>query len=110
MSEPRKQTVLVTGSSGCLGQHVVRLLHENDDTVGEIRCYDLKPYQNNLRKCSVELSDKWQFVGVSKWRSEKRACLSPAISRAIDLGNYQLLVSPSVELIVIFVFSVVTRA
>lgn len=46
----KKQTVLVTGSSGCLGQHVVKLLHENDETVQEIRCYDIKPFQNNLRK------------------------------------------------------------
>lgn len=55
MSEARKQTVLVTGSSGCLGQHLVKLLHENDDTVGEIRCYDIKPYQNNLRKCEYAI-------------------------------------------------------
>lgn len=53
MAEARKQTVLVTGSSGCLGQHIVKLLHENDDTVGEIRCYDIKPYQNNLRKLNL---------------------------------------------------------
>ncbi|XP_027199978.1 3 beta-hydroxysteroid dehydrogenase type 7 [Dermatophagoides pteronyssinus] len=44
-----KQIVLVTGSSGCLGQHVVRLLHEQDDSVQEIRCFDLKPFSNNLK-------------------------------------------------------------
>lgn len=47
-TEKQKQTVLVTGSSGCLGQHVVRLLHERDDDVGEIRCFDRKPFSNNL--------------------------------------------------------------
>ncbi|RWS11786.1 3 beta-hydroxysteroid dehydrogenase type 7-like protein [Dinothrombium tinctorium] len=43
-----KQTVLVTGASGFLGQHIIRLLQEKDPTVGEIRCLDLKPYYNNL--------------------------------------------------------------
>lgn len=50
IKESHKQIVLVTGSSGCLGQHIVKLLHENDDTVQEIRCFDIKPFQNNLRK------------------------------------------------------------
>ena len=45
-----QQIVLVTGSSGCLGQHVVKLLHEHDDQVGEVRCFDIKPFQMNLRK------------------------------------------------------------
>ncbi|CAG2107143.1 unnamed protein product [Medioppia subpectinata] len=44
-----KQVVLVTGASGCLGQHIVKLLQEKDDSVREIRCMDLKPYQNNLQ-------------------------------------------------------------
>lgn len=46
----KKQTILVTGSSGCLGQHIVKMLHEVDDSVGEIRCMDIRPYQNNLRE------------------------------------------------------------
>ena len=45
-----KQVVLVTGASGCLGQNIVKLLQEKDDSVKEIRCLDLKPYQNNLRE------------------------------------------------------------
>lgn len=52
-SETKKQVVLVTGSSGCLGQHIVKLLHENDDSVGHIRCYDVKEYKNNLSKLNV---------------------------------------------------------
>ena len=43
-----KNIVLVTGSSGFLGQHVVKLLQEKDDNVDEIRCFDLIRYQNNL--------------------------------------------------------------
>ena len=53
MSVTRKQTVLVTGSSGCLGQHVVKLLHEKDQSVGEVRCFDIKPFHNNLRKFAL---------------------------------------------------------
>ncbi|KAI1292310.1 3 beta-hydroxysteroid dehydrogenase/Delta 5--_4-isomerase type 4 [Halotydeus destructor] len=43
-----KQSILVTGSSGFLGQHVVKLLQEQDRSVKEIRCLDIKPYKNNL--------------------------------------------------------------
>lgn len=47
--EKRKiQVVLVTGSSGFLGQHVVKLLQEQDKTVKEIRLFDTKPYENKL--------------------------------------------------------------
>lgn len=48
MSDSVKQTILVTGASGFLGQHIVKLLQEQDRTVKEIRCLDLKAYRNNL--------------------------------------------------------------
>lgn len=44
----KKEIVVVTGSSGCLGQHIVKLLQEKDDNVGEIRLFDRKPYENTL--------------------------------------------------------------
>lgn len=43
------EVVLVTGSSGFLGQHVVKLLQEFDKNVKEIRLFDTKPYENNLK-------------------------------------------------------------
>lgn len=43
-----KDIVLVTGSSGFLGQHIVKLLQEKDDEVEEIRLFDNRPYKNNL--------------------------------------------------------------
>ena len=39
-----------SGGSGFLGQHIVKLLQENDPKVREIRILDLKPYVNRLRK------------------------------------------------------------
>lgn len=42
------EVVLVTGASGCLGQHIVKLLQEKDDSVKEIRCFDIVAYENNL--------------------------------------------------------------
>jgi len=44
----KQDIVVVTGSSGCLGQHIVKLLQEKDDSVGEIRLFDRKPYKNTL--------------------------------------------------------------
>lgn len=41
-------TVLVTGSSGCLGQHVVKLLQEQDSDCERIHLLDLVPYPNRL--------------------------------------------------------------
>ncbi|XP_023220647.1 3 beta-hydroxysteroid dehydrogenase/Delta 5--_4-isomerase type 3-like [Centruroides sculpturatus] len=48
MSSVNKDIVLVTGSSGFLGQHIVKLLQEKDDEVEEIRLFDSRPYKNNL--------------------------------------------------------------
>lgn len=42
------QVVLVTGSSGFLGQHIVRLLQEDPSTVQEIRLFDARPFKNNM--------------------------------------------------------------
>ncbi|XP_060586548.1 3 beta-hydroxysteroid dehydrogenase/Delta 5--_4-isomerase-like [Ruditapes philippinarum] len=43
----RDYVVLVTGSSGFLGQHMVGLLHNYTDHVTEIRVLDTQPYINN---------------------------------------------------------------
>jgi len=43
-----KQVILVTGSSGFIGQHIIKHLQENDRNIKEIRCLDLKPYENTL--------------------------------------------------------------
>ena len=40
--------VLVTGGSGFLGQHIVKLLQERASDVREIRVFDKIPYQNKL--------------------------------------------------------------
>ncbi|KAF8790713.1 3 beta-hydroxysteroid dehydrogenase/Delta 5--_4-isomerase type 3-like [Argiope bruennichi] len=42
------EIVVVTGSSGFLGQHIVKLLQENDAECGEIRLFDKRPYVNHL--------------------------------------------------------------
>ena len=43
--------VLVTGGSGFLGQHIVKLLQERASDVREIRVFDKIPYQNKLGTC-----------------------------------------------------------
>ena len=47
-SEMSGDVVLVTGGSGFLGQHIVKLLQERASDVREIRVFDKKPYQNKL--------------------------------------------------------------
>ena len=44
------QVALVTGSSGFLGQHLVKLLHEKAPQFKEIRTFDIKPYKQKLGK------------------------------------------------------------
>uniref|UniRef100_T1J625 3-beta hydroxysteroid dehydrogenase/isomerase domain-containing protein n=1 Tax=Strigamia maritima TaxID=126957 RepID=T1J625_STRMM len=41
-------TVLVTGANGFYGQFIVKLLHEKDDEVTEIRTFDTTPFVKNL--------------------------------------------------------------
>ncbi|ELU09823.1 hypothetical protein CAPTEDRAFT_109619 [Capitella teleta] len=43
---------MVTGSSGFLGQHVIRVLQEKTHGLKEIRAFDLKAYENNLGKAA----------------------------------------------------------
>ena len=47
-SEMSGDVVLVTGGSGFLGQHIVKLLQERASDVREIRVFDKTPYQNKL--------------------------------------------------------------
>lgn len=57
----KKQVIVVTGSSGCLGQHIVKLLQEKDDGVTEIRLLDRRPYENKLgHKCDKPMK---KYVG-----------------------------------------------
>ncbi|GIY04562.1 3 beta-hydroxysteroid dehydrogenase type 7 [Caerostris extrusa] len=44
----KNEIVVVTGSSGFLGQHIVKLLQERDDNCAEIRLFDKQPYENKL--------------------------------------------------------------
>uniref|UniRef100_A0A8D8BPX9 3 beta-hydroxysteroid dehydrogenase type 4 n=1 Tax=Culex pipiens TaxID=7175 RepID=A0A8D8BPX9_CULPI len=46
--EEANEIVLITGGAGFLGQHLIRILHECDPKVREIRVVDLKPYENTI--------------------------------------------------------------
>lgn len=53
--DEQKEVIVVTGASGCLGQHIVKLLQERDDTIREIRVFDKVPYKNNLGHAEKKL-------------------------------------------------------
>jgi FlaA1/EpsC-like NDP-sugar epimerase len=44
------EVVVITGGSGFLGQHIIRVLNERSDGIREIRVVDLKPYKQKLGK------------------------------------------------------------
>ena len=46
----RGDVVLVTGGAGFLGNHIVKLLQEQEKYVSEIRVFDRIPYENKLGK------------------------------------------------------------
>lgn len=45
-----RDVVLVIGANQFVAQHIIKLLHENDDHVDEIRVWDSTPYENQLGK------------------------------------------------------------
>ncbi|CAD7083509.1 unnamed protein product [Hermetia illucens] len=57
------ETVLVVGGSGFLGQHIIKLLIQEQEKLGikEIRTVDLKPYENRIGH--RESKDLISFVG-----------------------------------------------
>ncbi|XP_059613602.1 3 beta-hydroxysteroid dehydrogenase/Delta 5--_4-isomerase type 4 [Phlebotomus argentipes] len=71
------EIVLIVGGSGFLGQHLVKQLIEEEDSVQEIRVLDLKPYENRLNHgaskkittfigdiCDVDMKWEMAFEGV----------------------------------------------
>lgn len=53
------EIVLVTGASGCLGHHVVKMLISYDDKVSEIRCLDIKEPEDLMKKIIQEENEKF---------------------------------------------------
>jgi nucleoside-diphosphate-sugar epimerase len=41
-------TILVTGGSGCIGQHIIKHFEENVENVDEIRVLDLQKFEQKL--------------------------------------------------------------
>ena len=56
------QVVLVTGGAGFLGQHLVKLLQEYDDSVSEIRVFDIKPHVNTLGTLTAYIIYMTRFI------------------------------------------------
>lgn len=58
------RVVLVTGSSGFLGQHLIRQLQEEElTTLEEIRLFDIRPYKNKLVYHSAKPKRMKEYVG-----------------------------------------------
>lgn len=66
------EIVLVTGSSGCLGHHVVRMLISHDDNVSEIRCLDIREPQDLMKKIVKEENEKFKLKNENKNLNEKK--------------------------------------
>lgn len=59
MTRSNEEIVLITGGSGFLGQHIIKLLLQEKDNFGikEIRSIDLKPYTNEIGKLNMYIRD-----------------------------------------------------
>lgn len=55
------EIVLITGASGCLGYHLLKLLISNDEIVKEIRCLDLREPEEFMKKSIEEEQEKLKF-------------------------------------------------
>ncbi len=51
--EKNGEVAMVTGATGFLGQHIVKLLHERAPHIKEIRVFDIKPFQQKLGKLLI---------------------------------------------------------
>lgn len=60
------EIVVVTGSSGCLGQQTVKLLISHDEKVREIRCLDLVEPSEQMRGCVQSELNKLQADATDK--------------------------------------------
>jgi nucleoside-diphosphate-sugar epimerase len=47
-SSELRDVVLVTGANEFVAQHILKLLHEQDEHVDEIRVFDRTAYENKL--------------------------------------------------------------
>lgn len=66
--ESAGQVVVLTGSSGCLGHHTLKLLVGQDDEVSEIRCLDLRDPSKHMK----EIIDKEQDESQKKFSTNKK--------------------------------------
>lgn len=59
MTKSNEEIVLITGGSGFLGQHIIKLLLQEKDNLGikEIRSIDLQPYTNEIGKFEMTTTD-----------------------------------------------------
>lgn len=49
-------TILVTGGSGCIGQHIIKHFEENVENIDEIRVLDLQKFEQKLEyKCKIPI-------------------------------------------------------
>ena len=68
--------VLVTGGSGFLGQHIVKLLQERASDVREIRVFDKIPYQNKLGNGAAKSKGKLKTAEMrGHWFCFEYCCL-----------------------------------
>ena len=67
-----KETVVITGGNGFVGQHIIKLLHQNcEKEVKEIRAFDIVPYTQRLGGLT-----KWYVVLILKNRNFNRSALT----------------------------------
>ncbi|ESN92520.1 hypothetical protein HELRODRAFT_89375, partial [Helobdella robusta] len=94
-NKTKPEVVLISGSSGFVGQHVVKSLQHYSENVREIVLFDVKPYRNRL-KHSTEIPMR-QIIGDVTKLDEVRRALKGVDSVVHTAGLVEFGSCPDVE-------------
>jgi nucleoside-diphosphate-sugar epimerase len=64
-------TILVTGGSGCIGQHIIKHFEENVENVDEIRVLDLQKFEQKLGNYNTTIGSCDESIMKEKFKIPK---------------------------------------
>lgn len=99
------QIVVLTGASGCLGRHLLRLLALKDDTISEIRCLDLvEPNRSALVELDKQQQDQLdehadETTNENKTKKKKKNNITWSVGDIRDINVVENIVNGATSII-----------